>query len=360
MKPLFSYEDVFDPINQPIVGSKGSEIVFANAAAKSLFGNNICSQQPEKLFPPEVLASASDCFAVSAKLLGRNAQIFVKKTDKLTIYYITPEEQPRERLVLTRSMLSYLRNCTTGIKLSADRYFCKQEENQSQDRRAVSILYHYYYRLARTIIQMDSADKLGRKEMAFSPVITDMAALCSVLTGTLSNLSGYGNVTVNFSSEEERIFALVDPALIELMLLNLFSNSIKYSEQNCVINLSLKKNQDKVIISLDDNGTGLSRQTLADIFQPPDNRAEALQPDETIGLGLYISHSIVQLHNGTMLIESREGEGAHIRILLQTGVDETTVFNEPELPYHSSSIKLSLMGLADILPSDCYGPKFED
>ena len=207
MEPFFSFEEMFNPINQPILGSDGSQIVFANTAAKSVFGSGICQQPLFKLFPPEVLDTSSENFAVSAKLCEKSARIYVQKKGGFSLYFITPEETSGESLILTRRMLSYLRNCATGIKLSADRYFSRIEENKTPDERLVSILYHYYYRLARTIIQLDSADKLERREMVFSPVTTDMVSLCSELTKTLSNMNGYGSVITKFYSEEERLLA---------------------------------------------------------------------------------------------------------------------------------------------------------
>lgn len=358
MESVFSFEEMFNPVNQPVLGSDGEKIVFANSAAREILGNDICEHSLDSVFLPEILNADSSNFASSTRILGKSAKIFVNRKENVSVYYITLDDKSGGSIVLTSRILVYMRNCIAGIKLSADSCFLKPENDNIARQKHISILYHFYYRLARIIIQLDEADKLEHKEISFSPVSTDIVSLCADISGTLKSLGGYGKIS--FLSEESHIYAVVDPSLIELMLINLFSNSLKHAGNDCNISLSIKKAQNRIVISMDDDGVGIPQEKLANVFSPPAAGNDLIHTDEDMGLGLFISHSIVQLHGGAMLIESHEGGGVHIRIQLPTGEDESRTLNVPKPEYSGRSIAPILMGLADVLSSDCYGPKFED
>lgn len=351
------YEAAFSPVRQAVVGIFGDKIVFANPAATAVLGENLCSKSTQTLFPDELLSNTEPNFILSAKLAGKNAKILVNRQDSISLLYIDFEESSSGNLVLTRSMLSNMRNCVAGIKIAADRYFDKIEVAAVPDEKLASILYHYYYRLVRTILQLDYADKLERREMAFSPSQTDLVGLISALSDTLVSL----NVCpISFSTACPKLIAMVDSVLLEILLLNMVSNSMKFSGENREISISLKDSQDNAIITIDDKGIGLSGEKLSRIFSLPDNDYRATSPEEGLGLGLYISHSIVALHNGVMLVESRPNDGVHIRILLPKGIEGSSTLNSPGSTYRTSGMSSILTNLADVLPSDCYGRKFED
>ena len=351
------YEAAFRPVRQAVVGISGDKIVFANPAAIAVLGEDLYLKSTQKLFPDELLSNPAQNFILSSKLAGKNVSILVNRQGSIDLLYIDFEESGSGSLVLTRSMLSNMRNCATGIKIAADRCFDKIETAAFPDEKLVSILYHYYYRLVRTILQLDYADKLERREMAFSPSQTDLVGLISALSNTLGSLIGY---PINFSTACPKLIAMVDSDLLEILLLNMVSNSMKFSGENREISISIKDSQDNAIITIDDKGIGLSREKLSRIFSLPDDDSNAMSPEEGLGLGLYISHSVVALHNGVMLVESRPNEGVHIRILLPKCIEGSSTLNSPGSPYQTSGMSTILTGLADVLPSDCYGRKFED
>lgn len=358
MLEAFSLEDALHPIKQAVVAIEGSVILFANKAALSAFGRELKGRPAKELFPPEILENQSTFFAASVPVGGRDAKIIVSRRPGISLIYIEFDPPSANPIAFTHRMFSNLRNCATGIKLAADHCFGRIENGQQPTDRAVSILYHYYYRLARTIIQLDSADKLERGEIVFTPIPTDICAFCSNLIDTASYLCRENGVKFKYSCPPERLISSVDVDLLELTMFNLLSNSLKNAGPGTVIELSVKTNDNKTVISLDDNGVGIPEKTLMDIFSIPSD-SDSTNPDDELGLGLYIAHSVIRLHNGTLLVESKEGSGAHIRILLSS-IDEGTTLNAPEREYYTSGLSPALTGLADVLPSCCYGTKFED
>jgi hypothetical protein len=359
---VLSLESIFKPVRQCVIATNDDKLVFANPAALDAFGDDLLQKRTDEIFPAELLGNTASSFMCASSICGRPAKTFVSRSDEIKLHYIdlVPEPGAGGAMVITRRMMSYLRNCISGIKIAADRCFSKTDMFLSPDPKIVSILYHYYYRLLRTIVQIDYADKLERHEMVFSPAPCDLAALGAKLADTLLSVAGELNANIRFSTENGRLMAFVDSALIEFMLLNIFSNSLKSTRPGTTIDFAVNEANNKIVISLDDNGCGIPQDRLSEIFTLASDEHDSRHPDEGIGLGLYISQEIVRLHDGVMLVESRENEGVHIRILLPAARESPSLFNAPETRYRASGMSSVLTVLADSLTSECYGPRFED
>jgi two-component system, OmpR family, phosphate regulon sensor histidine kinase PhoR len=107
-----------------------------------------------------------------------------------------------------------------------------------------------------------------------------------------------------------------DPFKLEQMFVNLLDNAIKYTEGG-EIRVTIGSADDKVTILVTDTGIGIPRQDLARIFE----RFYVVDKSRSrkfggTGLGLSIVKHIVLLHNGTIDVESRPGEGTTFTITL--------------------------------------------
>lgn len=80
-----------------------------------------------------------------------------------------------------------------------------------------------------------------------------------------------------------------------------------------ILKISARKEQDKVVLEFEDNGTGMTQEQIAHAFEPFYTTKE---PGEGTGLGLWISYQVVRRHEGTIRIDSRPGEGAKFIIEL--------------------------------------------
>ncbi len=80
-----------------------------------------------------------------------------------------------------------------------------------------------------------------------------------------------------------------------------------------LLKISARKEQNKVVLEFEDNGTGMTEEQIAHAFEPFYTTKE---PGEGTGLGLWISYQVVQRHEGSIRIDSREGEGAKFIIEL--------------------------------------------
>lgn len=103
-----------------------------------------------------------------------------------------------------------------------------------------------------------------------------------------------------------------DSYKIEQVVNNLFSNAIRYSPKK-KIEISLKSDSDKAILSVKDNGPGIDPLNHERIFE---RFERANDVTSGLGLGLYITKQIVSLHKGRIHVESELGKGTNFIVEL--------------------------------------------
>ncbi len=106
----------------------------------------------------------------------------------------------------------------------------------------------------------------------------------------------------------------------EQILLNLLSNSIKFTHEGGTITVFCEEQGDTVRLVVKDTGIGISRDHLREIFEPfvQVNRGVSV-PYEGTGLGLAISRDLARGMGGDLTVESREGVGSTFTLTLRKG-----------------------------------------
>ena len=105
----------------------------------------------------------------------------------------------------------------------------------------------------------------------------------------------------------------IDNSLFFILLENIISNSIRYSQENSNIEIDMQKNKTTFSISIKDHGIGVSQIDLPHIFERF-YRGDGLRSDHHNGLGLAIVKHIVDLHKGTIEASSEINQGLNITI----------------------------------------------
>ena len=106
--------------------------------------------------------------------------------------------------------------------------------------------------------------------------------------------------------------ANLDPARLERIVVNLVSNALKYSSQE--VTVLLRSTGAAVVLSVADNGVGISTDDQARIFERY-YRARGDRRPEGLGLGLYITRLLVEGMNGRVEVESQLGTGSTFRVV---------------------------------------------
>lgn len=121
------------------------------------------------------------------------------------------------------------------------------------------------------------------------------------------------NIKINVSLEEN-IF-LGDEELIFQVWINLFENAIKFSNNNCQIDIKEFYNNEEIVVVIKDYGIGMQESELEKVFERF-YQIDKSHSAEGSGLGLAIVKRIIELSNGKIEIKSKESKGTTVIVKL--------------------------------------------
>lgn len=120
----------------------------------------------------------------------------------------------------------------------------------------------------------------------------------------------------NYSNHD--IYVIIDPEQMKRVINNIIGNAVKYMDKKRgIINIRIHEKEEVVEIEVEDNGKGISKESLPHIFERF-YRGDTSRNSSTggTGLGLAITKKIIEEHNGTITARSKEGMGTIIYITL--------------------------------------------
>ena len=126
----------------------------------------------------------------------------------------------------------------------------------------------------------------------------------------------WSNKEIDFSIDLEEVSILSDYDMLQQVWINLIDNAIKYSGENCKIDISVKRLNDKSVkVSIRDNGIGIEEEKIHKVFDKF-YQCEESHKKSGSGLGLSISKRIIELLNGTIECRSKKDFGTTMVVTL--------------------------------------------
>lgn len=164
---------------------------------------------------------------------------------------------------------------------------------------------------------MEDVLLLGRLDsgrMEFAPRPLDLAGLCRRLVDEVRSTSD-ARCPIEFSTRDLPDEALADESLLRHILLNLLSNAVKYSPAGASVSFLAMCENGALVFSVRDRGIGIPAQDLPVLFDTFRRGSNVGQTPGT-GLGLVIVKQSVELHRGTIAVQSREGGGTAFTVTI--------------------------------------------
>jgi two-component system sensor histidine kinase VicK len=123
--------------------------------------------------------------------------------------------------------------------------------------------------------------------------------------------------TFNFSASTDVIQIDIDETKVVQAIINLISNAIKFTQENGIIDISIKEVDNTVLLTVSDNGIGIPEKYHDSLFDKFTRaRRTGLHGEVSHGLGMSIIKSIIDWHHGHIWFESKESEGTTFYIRL--------------------------------------------
>ena len=152
------------------------------------------------------------------------------------------------------------------------------------------------------------------------------------ITTSVSNFLQYNDITVIFDTNVEEKIMCFDLEKIKRVMLNLLSNSIKFSSKGGEILVTLKAQKKNVKISVKDNGVGIPKDKQEEIFDAFTRVDRSFtRMAEGTGIGLSVVGAFVRLHGGNVYVNSEYGVGSEFIIEIPCTnynlQEENTIYN---------------------------------
>ena len=123
------------------------------------------------------------------------------------------------------------------------------------------------------------------------------------------------NKILNLDIELEEVFYLGSRELLEQVWQNIIGNAVKFSENNGELKAKLIKEEKKLLVIISDSGIGMDNNTQKRIFEKF-YQGDTSHASEGNGLGLNIAKKIIDLHGGSIEVNSKKGEGSIFKVIL--------------------------------------------
>ncbi|MCX5999595.1 MAG: ATP-binding protein, partial [Chloroflexi bacterium] len=201
-----------------------------------------------------------------------------------------------------------------GFCTSILRYYNKMSDDDKRDSlREISDASDRLTELIENLLALSKLESVGLQAEKESVMIT--ALITSAVEEMGMKAKGHRFVTdvVKPLSAVE-----ADPRRIRQVLDNLLSNAVKYSPEGTTIRVSCRENEEELLVSVEDQGIGISREDTDRLFERF-YRVASSPLHNTVGgagLGLAICKRIVEAHGGRIWVESTPGAGSTFQFAL--------------------------------------------
>lgn len=156
-------------------------------------------------------------------------------------------------------------------------------------------------RLIKLVNDMLNISRIESGRVTVELQKTDLYKLTQEVVDDVQPRAGELGVHVAISPGNNLPEVIADPDKIKEVLFNLLGNSLKFTPKGGSITVSFGQNADMIETTVTDTGTGISPENISKLFQKFSMLAESYSANKNAtgtGLGLYISRSIIDLHNG--------------------------------------------------------------
>lgn len=220
--------------------------------------------------------------------------------------------QEQERLEFYANISHDLRAPITAIANSIEYMLSNKQLSHEEMLSTLSIMQKrtkYMEHLIHDIFLLSSLDssdsKVHKQDVDMRFLLEDYFYLCEAD-------AKYENASLSLKLPDNlQLTMYVDPALMQRVLDNLFTNALKYSKGKPDITLGAYLDNDTFIIYVKDCGIGIAKKHLTKIFERSYRIEKSRTPnaESSSGFGLSIVKSIIEHHSGTISCESELGKG---------------------------------------------------
>ena len=193
------------------------------------------------------------------------------------------------------------------------------DSDPEERQRSYRTIYRNSERILHLLNQLMDIRKIDKGQMFLKFQEVDIVSFVRDLYYTYQQPTSSKHITLTFNPEEEKLNVWVDPNNFDKIILNLLSNAYKFTPKGGCIDIFLRTGSDPkaseelrqyVEIVVADTGIGINESEMNRVFECfYQIRNSRNNSNIGTGIGLYLTRSLVELHHGTIRVESNTEEG---------------------------------------------------
>lgn len=262
---------------------------------------------------------------VSISIIYLVLHAYKKKLDLESLYILEKKNHEQEQ-ELNQERLRFYTNITHELRTPLTLILGPLEDMQkdaslpAKQAQKLSVIHQSALRLLNLINQILEFRKTETQNKKLCVCKSNIAPLIYEIGLKYKELNQKPKIDFKIQVEKEEMLLFFDKEIITIILDNLISNAIKYTEQGCVTMSLYRTTRNGVAyteIKVSDTGYGISAEALPHIFDRYYQESGKHQASGT-GIGLALVKNLVELHEGEIRVESVQNEGSTFFISLLT------------------------------------------
>ncbi|CEQ02594.1 sensory transduction histidine kinase [[Clostridium] sordellii] len=205
------------------------------------------------------------------------------------------------------------------------------------------------YRLLKLVNNIIDSNKITSGYFDYSPQNYDIINFIEGICQSVVDFAKQKNIDVIFDTYVEEKVVCFDLDKMERIILNILSNAIKFSKDGGLIKIDIRENNDNIEIKISDNGIGIPKNKLNSIFDRfKQVDGNTIRKGEGSGIGLYLVKCLVDMHGGSIFVDSEVGIGTIFNIQIPNKIIDECECNIIEKNLQSSYIEKIKVEFSDI------------
>lgn len=185
-------------------------------------------------------------------------------------------------------------------------------------KHTLAVVYHSAQRLKELIDKLLEFRKTETANRKLQPQYGNLVDCVRDVSLKYEELNRNPNVAITMKASQPEIMMNYDKDLVTIILDNLISNAVKYTEKGQItieVSGEDRKGQRQAVLTVTDTGRGISSEALPHIFERFYQEQGPHQASGT-GIGLALVKNLVALHHGTITVDSEPGKGSVFRVVI--------------------------------------------
>lgn len=330
-----AYQDVIDPITDPILLIRNAKVAAANPAAKNFLGNHIIGEDvrvairhpaaADRLANPNAEHKGEPILLVGVGSTNQRWELRIHTlNDGLKLVQLSDQSS---RYAAERMRTDFVANASHELRtpLAAIKGFIETLENPEAGKdektraRFLQIMYQEADRMQRLVEDLMSLSRIEAEKYQLPSEPVDLAMLVADVKGDFLNGRSKKDHDFQTSLPEDMPKVQGDYAQLSQLLHNLVSNAYKYGHRGAPVSVSVKPNRNGSMLRLSviDQGDGIAPEHIPRLterfYRVDKGRSKSIGGT---GLGLAIVKHITERHGGRLEVSSELGVGTTVSVFL--------------------------------------------